>query len=86
MSLIGVKMAKKVVLYGTSTCTWCARTRKFFKEHKIKYKEIDVGGDAKAAQEMIEKSGQIGVPVIDIGGKIVVGFDEDKLRELLKIR
>jgi len=79
-------MAKKILLYGTSTCIWCERTREFFKEHKIKYKEIDVGKDRKSAQTMLKKSGQLGVPVIDINGEIIVGFDESKLRELLNIK
>lgn len=79
-------MAKKVIMYGTETCIWCAKTREFFKEHGVKYREIDVGNNIKAAQEMIKKSGQQGVPVIDIDGKIFVGFDEDNLRRLLKIK
>lgn len=76
----------KVIVYTTSTCPWCKKTKEFLKEHKIKYKEIDAGSDPKAAQEMIKKSGQQGVPVIDIDGKIVVGFDEPELRKLLKIK
>lgn len=76
----------KVVIYTTKFCPWCKKTKEFFKEHNIIYKEIDVGKDEKAAQEMIKKSGQFGVPVIDIDGKIVVGFDEARLRELLKIK
>jgi len=81
-------MAKqqKVLMYGTKICTWCAKTREFFKEHNVKYKEIDVGKDAKAAQKMIEKSGQNGTPVIEIGKEMVMGFDEDRLRKILKIK
>ncbi len=79
-------MAKKVIVYSTEFCPWCRRTKEFFKEHGIKYKDIDVGKDAKKAEEMIKKSGQQGVPVIDIEGKIVVGFDEARLREILKIK
>lgn len=79
-------MAKRVLMYGTSVCTWCARAREFFKKHRIKYKEIDVENNEKALQEIIKKSRQLGTPVIDIDGNIVVGFDEVKLRELLKIR
>lgn len=79
-------MAKKVMIYGTKFCTWCARAREFFKKYKIKYKEIDVENNEKALQEMIKKSRQLGTPVIDIDKNIVVGFDEVKLRELLKIK
>lgn len=75
-----------VTLYSTSTCIWCKKTREFFKENKVKFKDIDVGANIKAAQEMIRKSGQQGVPVIDINGEIVIGFDENKLRKLLKIK
>ena len=79
-------MAKKIILYGTAECQWCHRTREFFKEHNIKFKDINVGENDKALHEMIKKSGQQGVPVIDIDGKIIVGYDEEKLRELLKIK
>tara|TARA_Y100000310_G_C20698107_1_gene827172 strand:+ start:1894 stop:2133 length:240 start_codon:yes stop_codon:yes gene_type:complete len=79
-------MAKKVTIYTTAECPWCKRTKEFFKENKVEYSEKNVGDDQEAAQEMIKKSGQQGVPVIDIDGKIVVGFDEEKLRELLEIK
>ena len=73
-------------MYETKTCIFCAKAREFFKEHRIKYKEIDVGKSEKAANEMIKKSGQNGTPVIEIGKEIVVGFDEDKLRKFLKVK
>ena len=75
-----------VILYSTRLCVWCHKTREFFKEYRIKFKDVDVGSNVKSAQEMIKKSGQQGVPVIDIGGKIIVGYDEDKFRKLLKIK
>lgn len=74
-----------VKIYSTPTCPWCKKVKEFLKENKIKFKDINVASDKKAAKEMIEKSGQTGVPVIDIDGKIVIGFDEEKLRKLLKI-
>lgn len=80
------KMTNKVVLWGTSSCIWCAKTREFFKQHKVKFKDIDVGSNIKAAGEMIEKSGQQGVPVIEINKEIIIGYDEDKLKKLLKIK
>lgn len=76
----------KIKLYSTPTCPWCAKTREFFRKHKIKYTDIDVSSNKKAAQEMIHKSGQMGVPVIDINGKIIVGYNEEKLKGLLKIK
>lgn len=75
-----------ITLYSTQSCPWCHKTREFFKAHNIKYKEIDVGKDARKAEEMIKKSGQQGVPVIEIDGKIVIGYDEERLKELLKIK
>ena len=76
----------KVLIYTTQVCPFCRRTKEFFKANKVKYNEIDVGNDAKAVQEMIKKSGQMGVPVIDIDGEIVVGFNEPKLRKVLGIK
>ena len=75
-----------VKIYSTPSCPWCKRTKEFLKENKISFTDIDVAGDEKAAKEMIEKSGQMGVPVLDIDGKIIVGFDETKLRELLNLK
>ncbi|OIO80688.1 NrdH-redoxin [Candidatus Pacearchaeota archaeon CG1_02_32_132] len=76
----------KIIIYGTDSCPWCHKAREFMKEHKVKFTDKNVGEDQKAAQEMIKKSGQQGVPVIDVNGEIIVGFDEDKLRSLLKIK
>lgn len=75
-----------VTVYSTQTCIWCQKTKEFLKANKIKFKEVDVGASAKAASEMIKKSGQQGVPVIDVNGTIIVGFDEDKLKSLLKLK
>ena len=75
----------EVKIYTTPTCTWCIKAKKFFKENKVKYKELNVASDTKAREEMIEKSGQMGVPVIEIGKEIIVGFDEPGIRKLLKL-
>ncbi|HLC71142.1 MAG TPA: glutaredoxin family protein, partial [Candidatus Nanoarchaeia archaeon] len=64
-----------ITIYTTPTCHWCKDTKAFLKKNKLKYTEKDVSADQKAAQEMIKKSGQMGVPVLDINGKIIVGFD-----------
>ncbi len=74
-----------VTIYTTPTCVYCKMTKEFFKEHNIDYEEKDVSVDEQARNEMVEKSGQLGVPVIDIDGKITVGFDEHGLSELLKL-
>jgi len=75
-----------VKIYSTPTCPWCMKTKEFLKEHKIKFSDIDVSKNSRAAHEMVDKSGQMGVPVIDIDGKIIVGFDEAELRKTLKIK
>ncbi|MBI2140832.1 glutathione S-transferase N-terminal domain-containing protein [Candidatus Woesearchaeota archaeon] len=75
----------KVKVYSTPTCPWCKKTKEFLKENSIPYQDVNVAGDQKAAEEMFKKSGQMGVPVTDIDGQIVVGFDKPKLKELLKI-
>jgi glutaredoxin 3 len=76
----------KVTIYTTETCPWCKRTKEFLKANKISFVEKNVGEDYKAAQEMIKKSGQQGVPVTEISGEIVIGFDEEKLKKLLKLK
>ncbi|MEM5793498.1 MAG: glutaredoxin domain-containing protein [Candidatus Aenigmatarchaeota archaeon] len=73
----------KVVVYGTEFCPWCHKAREFLEENEVKFKYIDVGKDREAAMEMIRKSGQRGVPVIEIDGEIIVGFDERRIKEKL---
>lgn len=75
-----------VVIYSTKQCPWCIRAKSFFEKNKIKFTEKDVGEDSEAAKEMITKSGQRGVPVIEAKGKIIIGFDENKLKEILEIK
>ncbi len=76
----------KVAIYTTPTCAYCKMTKAFFKEHTIAYEEKDVSSDAKAQEEMIAKSGQMGVPVIEIDGELTVGFDKERLSGLLHIQ
>jgi glutaredoxin 3 len=77
-------MAKSVTIYSTPTCGFCYMAKEYFKRNDIKYIEKDVSLDRTAVEEMVNKSGQLGVPVIDIDGEIVVGFNQPKLAELLK--
>ena len=79
-------MADKITIYGTSHCPWCHKAREFLTEHKVKFTDINVEENEKAKKDMIKKSGQLGVPVIDINGKIIVGFDEKTIRKLLKLK
>ncbi len=74
----------KVKVYSTSTCPWCIKAKEFFKEKGVEVEEVDVGANQEAAQEMMEKSGQMGVPVMDINGKIIVGFDQAAIEEAMK--
>lgn len=76
----------KAKVYSTTACPYCDMAKDFLKEHKIGFEDIDVGKDKKAAQEMIKKSGQMGVPVIEIGKTIIVGFDQDAIKKALKLK
>ncbi|HLC92987.1 MAG TPA: glutaredoxin domain-containing protein [archaeon] len=73
----------EVKIYSTPTCVYCRHAKKFFEENGVKYSEFDVSADEKRAEEMFAKSGQIGVPVLDIGGKIIVGYDRRAIKEAL---
>jgi len=75
---------EKIKIYSTPTCPYCNQAKAFFKEKGIEYSDVDVSEDEKAAKEMLDKSGQMGTPVIDIGGKIIVGFDQEKIEEAIK--
>lgn len=74
---------KEVRVYSTPTCAYCKMVKKFLEEKGIAYKELNVGEDKAAREEMIRRSGQMGVPVIDIDGEIVVGFDKKQLTQKL---
>ena len=75
-----------VKVFSTQTCPYCFVLKEFLKEHNIEFEDIDVGADEAAREEMIEKSGQMGVPVIEIDDQIVVGFNKEKISQLLKIK
>ncbi len=74
-----------VSIYTTPTCGYCKLAKEFFKENNIEYNEYDVAADAEKRTEMIEKSGQMGVPVITVDEEMVVGFDKEKLASMLGI-
>jgi len=76
----------KVIVYSTPTCPYCHAAKEFLKENKIEYQDIDVSKDQAKAQEMIEKSGQMGVPVLDINGTIIVGYDKEAIKKALKLK
>ena len=77
---------KTVKVYSTNTCPYCTRAKEFLEENRIEFENINVSDDEEAAQEMIEKSGQMGVPVIVIGDEVIVGFDKYKIMEVLNLK
>ena len=79
-------MANSVIVYSTPTCPFCIRAKQYLKDNKIQFEDIDVSENHEKAQEMIKKTGQMGVPVLEIGGEIIVGFDKDKIKEALDIK
>lgn len=79
------KPQPKVIVFSTPACSFCTAAKHYFRQQGIKFRDVDVSRDAAAARDMVRRSGQQGVPVIDIGGKIVVGFDRNKINHLLGI-
>lgn len=78
-------MAKKVKVYSTPTCPWCMRVKQYLSDNNVAFENIDVSADQAAGEEMVKKSGQMGVPVVDVEGEIIVGFDKDKINASLGI-
>ncbi len=76
----------RVVLFSTSTCSWCLRAKRYFKEHRVPFKEINIERDAEAARDIVRKTGQNGVPVINIGSSWIVGFDRGRIEKELARR
>jgi glutaredoxin 3 len=75
-----------ITVYSTPTCVYCNMAKNFFKANGFAYQDFNVATDLEKRKEMIDKTGQMGVPVIDIGGTVVVGFDEAKIRTTLGIK
>ena len=76
-------MANKVLVYSTPTCPYCVRLKQYLTEKNVVFENYDVGADQAKADEMVKKSGQMGVPVMDIDGKIIVGFDKPEIQKAL---
>ena len=79
------KAPKRVTVYSTPTCSWCNTLKSWLKKNGIPYTDVDVSKDERAAQDLVNRTGQQGVPQTDINGQIVVGFDQTKLKQLLEI-
>jgi glutaredoxin-like YruB-family protein len=77
---------RRVTVYSTPTCSWCNSLKAWLGKNQVRYTDIDISHDQKAAEELVRRSGQQGVPQTDINGQIVVGFDQVRLKELLGIK
>lgn len=76
----------KVIIFTTPTCSFCNAAKRYFRENNIKFTEVDVSRDQKAAQDMVRRTGQMGVPVILINNRPIIGFDRPKINEMLNIK
>jgi len=76
-------MEKKVKVYSTPTCSYCIRVKQFLKDNNVVFENIDVSQSQQMGEEMVQKSGQMGVPVLDIDGEIIVGFDKEAIKKAL---
>ncbi len=79
-------VTKKVKLYTTAYCTYCKFAKAFFAKNKIAFEEIDISEDEKALNDMVKRSGQMSVPVIEVDSQMIVGFNETKLKKLLGVK
>lgn len=75
----------EATIYTTDSCTYCKQAKSFFDENNVSYNEFNVGKDLEKRQEMIDKSGQMGVPVITVGDEVIIGFNKQKLQQLLNL-
>ena len=78
-------MSHEVIIYTTPTCSWCQAAKDYLRAREIDFEEVDVQADPDRAREVVEKSGQYGVPVIEIDGELIVGFDRARIDELLEL-
>lgn len=78
-------MNHDITIYSTPTCSWCQAAKDYLYKREIEFEDVDVSADMGRAMEMVEKSGQQGVPVIDIDGEIIVGFDRPRIDSLLNL-
>lgn len=76
----------KVLVFTTPTCSWCQRAKTYLRQQNVRFREIDVSRDASAARDLVRRTGQTGVPVIEIDGRPIVGFDRPKIDRLLGLK
>ena len=78
--------SKQVTVYTTPTCSWCTTLKTYLEQHQVRYRELNVAADGSAAEAMVRKSGQQGVPQTEINGQMIVGFDKARINQLLEIK
>jgi len=76
-------VSKNVKIYTTPTCPYCINAKKYLTDHKVQFENIDVSADTAKAQEMVDKSGQMSVPVLEVDSEVIVGFDKEKIDKAL---
>ena len=76
-------MTKKVIVYSTPSCPYCIRVKQFLTDNDVYFEDVNLSADPSKADEIMRKSGQMGVPVLDIGGEIIIGFDKEKIAQAL---
>jgi len=77
---------KRVIVFSTPTCTYCNQAKRYLRERGVRFRDVDVSKDAQAARDLVRRSGQQGVPVLDIGGRIIVGFNRPEIDKLLELK
>jgi glutaredoxin 3 len=80
------KKQKRVIVFSTPTCTYCTQAKRYLRERGIRFRDVDVSKDSAAARDLVRRSGQQGVPVLDIGGRIIVGFNRPEIDKLLELK
>ncbi len=83
---LSAKPQPRVIVFSTPTCGFCNQAKSYFRQKNVRYTDIDVSRDQAAARDMVRRSGQQGVPVIDIGGQLVLGFNRPKIDQLLGLK
>ncbi|MBA3020899.1 MAG: glutathione S-transferase N-terminal domain-containing protein [Actinobacteria bacterium] len=76
----------RVLVFTTPTCSWCHRLKAYLRERQVQFREVDVSRDRHAAADLVRKTGQMGVPVIEINGRAIVGFDKPRIDAMLGLR
>jgi glutaredoxin-like YruB-family protein len=75
--------AHRVLVFTTPSCPWCVRAKQYLRQQNVKFREVDVSRDAAAARDLVRRTGQMGVPVVEIDGRPIVGFDKQQIDHLL---